>query len=270
LGKSISQDARDILIKDSKIGVIATMDNFGYPHLTFITSIQGLGEDKMTFGKFCEGLSKKHIESRPDSRFIAISADMRWLRGSMSYIETKNTGEVFDEYNNKPLFRYNSYFGFSKVYFCDLIDISEIQKLPMPQIAIGGVLSRAKALVSSKSENNALSVISRQLFGQFDGLKFLCWAEDDKLSGIVPIVQATNAGTDRIAFSGVPYGELITAPKGAKAAILALNLKMQSVLAKGSLESKGLLSIEQVYNSMPPKSRVIYPMEKRPIAVTEF
>ncbi|MDR1642032.1 MAG: hypothetical protein LBT59_20275, partial [Clostridiales bacterium] len=246
------------------------MDNFGYPHLTFITSIQGLGEDKMTFGKFCEGLSKKHIESRPDSRFIAISADMRWLRGSMSYIETKNTGEVFDEYNNKPLFRYNSYFGFSKVYFCDLIDISEIQKLPMPQIALGGVLSRAKALVSSKSENNALSVISRQLFGQFDGLKFLCWAEDDKLSGIVPIVQATNAGTDRIAFSGVPYGELITAPKGAKAAILALNLKMQSVLAKGSLESKGILSVEQVYNSMPPKSRVIYPMEKRPIAVTEF
>jgi hypothetical protein len=246
------------------------MDDFGFPHLTFITSIQGLGDDKMTFGKFCEGLSKRHIEARPDSRFLAISADMRWLRGAMRYVETRNTGDVFDEYNNKPLFRYNSYFGFSKVYFCDLLEISDIQKLPMPQIALGGVMSRAKALVSSKSENNALSVISRQLFGQFDGLKFICWAEGDTLSGIVPIVQATNAGTDRIAFSGIPYGKLVTAPVGAKTAILALNLKMQSVLAKGTLEKKGLFSVEQVYNSMPPKSRVIYPMEKRPVPVTEF
>jgi hypothetical protein len=89
----------------------------------------------------------------------------------------------------------------------------------------------------------------------------------------MPIIQAGAAGSDRVVFSGIPYGSELTIPQGAKTAILCLNLQMQSVLAEGVCRKQGaihVLEIERVYNSMPPKMEYIYPRVDRPVAVTVF
>jgi hypothetical protein len=268
---TIGPEARALMEPDSKVGVLATLDDEGCPHLSFISSLQGLEEDQITFGRFCEGLSKNFLERRPDARFLALSADMRWLRGRARYTHYENAGEVFDAYNNKPLFRYNCYFGFNRVYFLDLMDISDIAKLPMAAIVCGAVASRVRAAFSADSAHGALGRIGKALFSQIGAPKFLCWSTEDGLSDIVPVIQACPAGSDRVVFAGPPYaGERRAAPVGAKAAILCLNLQMQSVLVKGVLESRGLLAIDRVYNAMPPKNRYIYPMETKPEPVTEF
>jgi hypothetical protein len=44
---------------DSKVGVLATEDERVYPHLSFISSIQALNEQALTFGQFSAGLSKR-------------------------------------------------------------------------------------------------------------------------------------------------------------------------------------------------------------------
>jgi len=267
---SICKEAHELLKQDSKIGILATTDGFGCPHLSFISSLQGYGGSQITFGRFCEGLSKQFVEERQDAAFLALSADMRWLRGSMRYTHYEQTGEVFDAYNDKPLFRYNAYLGFNRVYFFDLISIEEIRKLPMAQILLGAVISRAEALFLSSNKKNALTHTGRTLFSEIASLKFLCWCENGVLSDIVPIVQAAPAGSDRIVFSAIPYGEdFLHAPKGAKAAVLCLNTQMQSVLVKGIM-SKSVLSIERVYNSMPPKNMYIYPREEKPKAIRAF
>ena len=67
-------------------------------------------------------------------------------------------------------------------------------------------------------------------------------------------------------------------PAGAKCAVLALNLRMQSVLIKGmftgtklrGIVPAGLVEIERVYNSMPPKAQYIYPTDNRIHPVIEF
>lgn len=244
---------------DSKVGVLATKDESGYPHLSFISSIQAFGDDKLTFGQFSAGLSKRFIVERPDVGFLVLSADKRYLSGTATYTHSENTGAEFDLYNNKPLFRYNSYMGFYRIFYLDLNRITKLKNLPMGAIVIGAILSRIKALFSAKTGKNAMPYAAKSLFSQLGSLKFLSYFDKDGNAVVIPVVQATAAGTDRVVFSGVPFGKALRAiPEGAKVSILCLTLKMESVLVKG-VYSRGVLDIERVYNSMPPKMEYVYP-----------
>jgi len=273
MNKTISSDAQALLALTGKVALVGTTDDDGCPHLTFLASLQGLGEDKLTFGQFCVGLSKEHLLQRPDCAFLALTADMRWLRGSAHYTHTARTGPEFDMYNNKPLFRYNAYFGVNTVWYLDLLDISGVQKLPMLKIASGALLSRACAPFAAQNVKSALSPFGKALFAGIGFPKFLCYGAAEGLS-IVPVVQAAPAGTDRVAIFGRPYGEeLKTLAPGMKVCVMALNLDMQSVLVKGTYSGKKgahVVEIERVYNSMPPASGYIYPKTAGPEAVTEF
>ena len=270
LKKSFDKESIAMMGVDSKIGVLATADDEGYPHLTFISSIQANGERALTWGQFSAGLSKRFIEVRPEAGFLVLDASKRFLSGLATFTRTENTGEVFELYNKKPLFRYNCYMGFAKVFFMDLVGVTPLESLPMPAIVCGAILSRVKALFAASSEKGALPHIGRELFGQLDSLKFLSFFDEDGRLIIVPIVQACAAGTDRIVFTRFPYGDTLSAvPDGARAAILCVNLSMESVLVKGVYHA-GALDIERVYNSMPPKMEYVYPRAENLAPIQSF
>lgn len=255
---------------DSKVGVLATCDESGYPHLSFISSIQALGDHALTFGQFSAGLSKRFVLDRPQVGFLVLSADKRYLSGNATYTHSANTGKEFDLYNNKPLFRYNSYMGFYRVFYLNLERISALKPLPMGSIILGAILSRVKALFVQKSEKGALPLVGQKLFSQLDSLKFLCYYDANNTARILPVVQATSAGSDRIVLCRVPFGKALSnIPDGAKVSILCLNLQMESVLVKGCYHN-GVLSIERVYNSMPPKMEYVYPRSEQMEPVRSF
>ena len=267
---NIDEESARLMAADSKVGVLATEDESGWPHLSFISSIQSLGADKLTFGQFSAGLSKRFIVARPHAGFLVLSADKRTLAGSAVYTHSETTGPEFDLYNNKPLFRYNSYMGFYRIFYLDLERVSRPKPLPMGAIVLGAVLSRVKAAFVKKSDKSALPLVGQALFSELDSLKFLCYYDAQDRAVLLPVVQATSAGSDRIALVGIPSGkELKKIPDGAKVSILCLNLKMESVLVKGFYK-KGVLEIERVYNSMPPKMEYVYPRSERMEAVTSF
>ena len=244
----ISKAAHEILKPDNKIGILATVDNEGSPHLSFISSLQSLGDTQIIFGS--KGSCKQYIEERPDAAFLALSADMLWLRGSMRFTHYEQAGNLVDAYKDKPLFYDNSNLQFNRVYFSDLITIEEIRKLRTAAFFVGAVITRVKAMFTSASELNMLTQTEQALFSEAGSLKFLCWRDNKGLSDIVPIVQALPAGSDRIVFSAIPYGEDFTyARKGEKAAVLCLNPEMRGVLVKGRFLSKGVLAIERAYSS---------------------
>lgn len=254
---------------DSKVGVLATEDESGYPHLSFISSIQALDDQSLTFGQFSAGLSKRFIMDRPRVGFLVLSADKRYLSGNATYTHSANTGKEYDLYN-KPLFRYNSYMGFYRVYYLNLDGISPLKPLPMGAIVLGAILSRVKAAFVRKSEKKALPLVGQSLFSQLDSLKFLCYYDEKNAARLLPVVQATSAGSDRIALCPVPFGKALKKiPDGAKASILCLNLKMESVLVKGRY-TKGILEIERVYNSMPPKMEYVYPRSEKIEPIRSF
>ena len=266
----IDEKAIDMMDCDSKVGVLATQDESGYPHLSFISSIQALDESALTFGQFSAGLSKRFILDRPHVGFLVLSADKKYLSGRAVYTHSANTGKEYDLYNNKPLFRYNSYMGFYRIFYLNLERISAIRPLPMGAIVLGAILSRIKAFFVKKDEKKALPLVGQQLFSQLDSLKFLCYYDEKGAAQLFPVVQATSAGSDRIALCGIPFGsELRKIPNDAKVSILCLNLKMESVLVKGRYY-KGVLDIERVYNSMPPKMEYVYPRSETISPIRQF
>jgi len=274
MNTTIHAAGMELLGLTNKIALLGTIDEAGGPHLTFLNTIQGLGEKNLTFGQFCTGLSKEHLLQRPDCAFLALGADRTWLRGSARYTHQALAGPEFDEYNDKPIFRYNSYVGINTVWYLDLLGISDMYKLDALGVVFGGIRSRKIAKAVAKEENRALSPFSKTLCGQLGGPKFICYETAGGTLSIFPVVQAKPAGTDRIAIAGMPYGEeLALIPDGAKVAFYALNLKMQNVLVKGIFTrvKKGYqIDITRVYNTMPPISGYIYPREERPAEVTDF
>ena len=274
MNKTIDPASSALLALTSKMALIGTLDDEGCPHLTFLSSLEGLGENQMIFGQFCVGQSKKFITQRPDCAFLAMTADMKWLRGNARFTHTEKTGPEFDMYNSKPLFRYNAYFGVNTVWYLDLLGISGVQKLPLPQIGSGALLTRILGRGASKNENNALSPFAKKLIAGVGNPKILCYEKEGSLT-IVPIVQASHGGSDRLVFFGRPFGEDLQAlAEGTKVSVIALNLDMLSVMVKGTYAGKKggvhVVEIERVYNSMPPASEYIYPRAERPAAVTEF
>jgi len=277
MGNIISKQQQALLASDSKIGILVTRDEDGYPHLTFISSIQALGESRLTFGKFCEGLSKRFITERPEAGFLALNGDMEFLRGTAVYDSSAQTGKEFDEYNKKPMFRYNSYFGFSRIYYLNVDDITPTEKLSMKKIVVGAVLTRIAALFQKQSVKGALGHVGKGIFAELDSLKFIAYYDGRLRARIIPVIQAGPAGTDRVVFSLLPFGkEIKRIPKGCKAAVFAVNLKMESVLVKGIYEGvhglprSGRFVIERVYNSMPPKNEYIYPSHDALETITDF
>jgi len=274
MNKTIDAASCELLALTSKMAVLGMTDDEGCPHLTFLSSLQGLGEDKLIFGQFSVGESKKFLLRRPDCVFLAMTADLKWLRGSARFTHTAKTGPEFDMYNNKPLFRYNAYFGVNTVWYFDLLGISGVRKLPLPQIGSGALLTRALSPFAAKNEKQALSPLSKALFAGIDNPKILCW-EGEEGPAVVPVVQAAHAGGDRVVFFGRPFGgELKALTPGARVAVMAMNMGMQSVLVKGVYAGKtaGLhtVDIERVYNSMPPAAGYVYPRAGRPEEVAEF
>lgn len=274
MAKRISEEARKCFDADNKIGLIAVEDDAGYPHITMISTLAAKNDREIMFGQFCEGISKQSIVKRPNIGFLMLSLDKEIWRGKAAYTGTAVTGPEFDMFNNKPLFRYNSYFGIGRVYYLDLAEISEKAKLDMGSIVAGAVWTRLAKGFARGHENGALNPLSQKLISGLSTLKFLAVKDTDGFFKIIPIVQAAPAGSGRLAFSLNPgRAELQGIPAGAKAAVFAVSLDLVGVLVKGVYAGikggLGIVDIDMVYNPLPPLPGYVFP--KEPVrTVTEF
>lgn len=278
MNRIIDKEDALIMSADSKIGLLATIDDQGSPHISFLSSLQPFGSDRLTVGQFCAGSSKKSILERKQVGFLFFSPEMEIWSGRAIYESSCESGPEYELYNKKPMFRYNSYFGIGRVHYFRLVDISPKEKLTKGQIIAGALKTRMIAPFVSSTEKRILNEISREMFGQIDGLKFISYLDDEGFPCLVPVIQAANAGTDRVVFSMTPYEEdLLNIPEANSVAVLFVNLKMESVLIKGPYRYRknafiphGRIDIERVYNSMPPQPGYIFPPAKKHDKVVEF
>ena len=259
----------NMLDNDNKIGLLAMMEDNGYPHAVFVNTIMALNENTLAWGQFIQGMSKRLLPEQKKAAFLAITQQMEVIRGKAVYSHEEKNGETFESFNKKPLFRYNSYFGIEKAHLMDLKYLLEPEKLSMAKIVIGALASRLAA-AGVKPTGKVMNSKTRSLFMQLDGLKFIVYQDDDGFPWIVPCIQAAPVGRTSIVFSLQPYGnELMKIPKGARVAVYFTNMQLQSVMIKGTYRGigrhlgvkSGVVDVEMVYNPMPPASGYIYPRE---------
>jgi hypothetical protein len=259
-----------------KIGLLATVNADGKPHLTLITAMQAKTPTQLIWGQFTEGLSKQHVRHNPNVGFLIMTLDRRLWRGTARYTHAVKEGPDYEMFNRKPMFRYNSYFGINTVHYMDLRETYGCESLPLAQIVPAALLTTfGKGGAQTPETERILTPWAEGLFNRVDSLKFLAYVAVDSYPRIVPLLQCRAADSRRLVFSPLAYRDELTAlPAGAETAIFGLTLQMEDVLVRGvfrgfashRLVKLGAVDLNWVYNSMPPAHGQIYPREPfRPV-----
>jgi uncharacterized pyridoxamine 5'-phosphate oxidase family protein len=255
-----------------KIGLVASVNPDGLPHITLITSIGASGPKQVILGEFCKGSSKSQIQKNPKIGFLVMTMDRKMWRGHARWTHLRQEGPEYEKYNDLPMFRYNAYFGINTVHYLDLIDARGPDGLPLPKIILSALMTKiARGGVISKSEDRILTTFGEDLFNRLDALKFIAYIREDGYPEIVPLLQCQAAGSRRLAFSTMAYGKELEKIKSEQTvAIFGMTMKMEDVMIRGTfrdvVRSRGIqtgaVDIEWVYNSMPPCHGQIYPPVK--------
>jgi len=252
-----------------KIGLVASVNPEGAPHITLITSIAAANARELTLGEFCKGRSKVYIQNNPKIAFLVMTLDRKMWRGHASWTHLRTEGQEYERYNDLPMFRYNAYFGINTVHYLDLVDLRGPDGLPLPKIILSALMTKiAKPGMMLKSEERILTPFGENLFNRLDALKFIAYVKDDGYPELIPLLQCQAAGSGRLAFSTLAYREEIEKiGAGREVAVFGLTMKMEDVMVRGKFggisRSRGIaagtVDIDWVYNSMPPCHSPIYP-----------
>lgn len=262
-----------------KIGLLATLNPQGLPHLTMISTLKAGSPDTVTWGQFTEGASKQHVRENPRTAFMIMNLHKQLWRGKAQWTHTASSGPDYDFYNNVPMFRYNAYFGIHTVHHMHLVGHTGRQALPMNRIVFAALRTLlARSLAPARRGAPALNGWTRAFFNKLDHLKFLAFVDSDGYPWIIPAIQAQAGGSGELIFSTSVYGEELAAiSPGSSVAVMGLALSMEDVLARGVYRGAhrraGLrcasVEVDWVYNPMPPVPGQIYPPQELR-AVREF
>lgn len=272
------QDIRDLDV-ELKVGLLATVTPQGEPHLTMLSSIRPYAPDKLVWGQFTEGLSKGYILENPHCGFLIMSLDKQLWMGKARYTHKTKQGPEMENYNNLAMFRYNAYFGVHTAYYMDLISQSGRMALPMGNVIFAAVKTiLARALAKKNTQPKVLNPWIHGLFNKLDNLKFISYIDADGFPVVLPVIQTQALDANRVVFAlGAFSEELRKIPTGVRMAVFGMSFSMETVLMRGDFAGiqpvasipSGVVSIDWVYNSMPPVPQQVYPPVKVE-AVREF
>lgn len=263
--------ADDILAfePENKIGLLATINKQGLPHLTLITTLQANGPDEIVWGQFTEGTSKENVLFNPKTGFLIMTLDKSLWRGKTSWTTSKKEGKEYVKFNKLPMWRYNSYFGLHTIHYMKLMEVTEKTALPMVGVVAATLLTKfAKGSARSKLKEPVLNEWTFKFLNQLDTLKFMSYVSDDGYPVIIPLIQCQAADSQRLVFH--PGGfkeELLSLKVDTDVVILGLSLDMKDVVVRGKflgyqrhqMVQLGKIDLNWVYNSMPPLMGQIYP-----------
>ena len=254
---------------EAKVGILATVSPQGEPHLSLITSLRAKSPTKLMFGQFTAGRSKVHLRDNPRAGFAVMNAERRIWRGTAKWTGEATQGEDYILYNKQPMFRYNTYFGIHTVHYMDLVELTERTNLKLPALVSGTVIAAIRGqLQFERPSSPALKPWAEKHVANLDTLKFISYLDPKGYPRIIPVVPGTSVGSSRVVLVASVYrDELASIAAGSTVALFALNLKMESVLVRGTFGGlrrvAGLpvasIDIDWVYNSMPPVPGQVYP-----------
>ncbi|MBU0462698.1 MAG: hypothetical protein KKD21_03315 [Proteobacteria bacterium] len=253
-----------------KMGLLATVNHEGLPHITFINSLMPVGENVLTLGQFIIGNSKWFIQNNPKISFFMLSPlEKKMWTGKALWTHKKSSGPELETYKNMDIQRYNAYFPINLVHYFDLVETSQPMNLPIFNMLIATLLTKyAKSSAKTGITDKILTPYAHTLFSSLVTMKFICFVKEDGFPCLIPFIQCMNSDSRRIVFypNALKDYKNNLAP-GMDMAVFCLKANLESVLVRGKFlgykrfrgVKLGIIDINWVYNSMAPNAGQIYP-----------
>lgn len=263
------------------VKLISTIDPRNWPHITLISSNRAISEDQIVWGEFTKGLSKEYVQKNPKQGLFYMTAEtpFKFIQVKADFSHTKIEGEDIENFNKSDFMRYFTYVSIYKVYYNNIVAATTIRELPF-----GGISRKItkEIIKSAKTEldEKKLNIIGYKLFTNPIGIRALSYIDpSDGYPIIVPHLQLQAVDHNRLYFPLTALKEdLVKIPIDTKVAVFAANFDMASQVVKGTFTGVhkvgeteyGLIEIEEVYNSSPPITGIIYPKIAVKPKVTNF
>jgi len=261
---------------------IATIDPRGWPHITFIAFNRAIAKDKLVWGQFTEGSSKKNIKLNPKQGIAMMTAAIpfKFIQAKVKFDYLLKDGEDLDYFSRMDLLRYNTYMNAHTAYYNDVVAATPVRDLKLGGI-VKGLLANMIGLgtLKDKSAEKKLPPLPYKLFNGPINPKFISWIDSDGYPVILPCFQMRAPDRSKLSFTLSQFGkELSQIPIGNHVAVFAMSFEMENILVNGRLVEWvkksgiefGIIEIDEIYNSMPPIPGVVYPkLDSRP-KITSF
>ena len=268
----------DIMLK-----LISTIDDRGWPHVTLISSNRVISKDKIVWGAFTEGSSKKYVIKRPKQGIFYMTAAMpfKFLQAKVDFSHTTKEGEDLEHFNQTQLMRYFTYVRTHTAYYNNIVAATPIRNLPLFGIVKGVIIDIiGKGGAKTKLNEKRLNVIGHKLFAAPIAVRVISYIDpSDGYPTMVPAIQLQAADRNRLVFPpSVLKEDLYQIPVDSKVAVFGMNFDFYNQVVKGTFTGFkkfrgikfGVIEIEEIYNSTPPVTGVIYPKVKSIPKITEF
>ena len=253
-----------------KLGLFATVNHEGLPHITFMNSLMPVQERVLTLGQFIVGNSKWFIQNNPKISFFMLSThEKKMWTGKALWTHKKYSGPELETYKNMDMQRYNAYFPINLVHYFDLVETTRAMNLPILNMLIASFLTKyagpgAKTGIADK----ILTPYALSLFSNLMTMKFVSFIKEDGFPCLIPFVQCMNSDSRRIVFyPNALKGDKNDLTPGMDIAVFCLKVSLESVLVRGKFAgykryrgvNLGIIDLNWVYNSMAPNAGQIYP-----------
>ena len=279
----ISEEGIEFTQPEIMLKLVSTIDEQGRPHITLISSNRAISKDKIVWGAFTEGLSKKYVKERPKQGIFYMTAEMpfKFIQAKADFSHTTTEGEDLEHFNKSQLMRYFTYVRVHTAYYCNLVASTQVRNLPLLGI-IKGILKDIIGKGGAKTglEEKRLNVIGYKLFTAPIAVRAISYIDpSDGYPVIIPCIQLQATDHNRLVFPpSILKEDLQQIPIDSKVAVFGMNFDFVNQVVKGTYTGFkkfrgikfGVIEIEEIYNSCPPIPGIIYPKIQTRPKVTEF
>ncbi len=279
----ISEKGIEFTQPDIMLKLISTIAERGWPHITLIASNRAINKDKIVWGAFTEGSSKKYVKKRPKQGIFYMTAEMpfKFLQVKADFSHTTKEGEDLEHFNQSQLMRYFTYVRVHTAYYNNIIAATPVRDLPLFGIAKGIIKDIiGKGGAKTKLKEKRLNVIGYKLFATPIAVRVISYIDPtDGYPTMIPCIQLQAADHNRLVFPlSVLKEDLYQIPIDSKVAVFGMNFDYYNQVVKGTFTGFkkfrgikfGVIEIEEIYNSTPPVTGVIYPKVETIPKITEF
>ena len=279
----ISEKGIEFTQPDIMLKLISTIDERGWPHITLISSNRATSKDKIVWGAFTEGSSKTNVKKRPKQGIFYMTAEMpfKFLQVKADFSHTTNEGVDLEHFNQTQLMRYFTYVRVHTAYYNNIVAATPIRNLPLFGIVKGIIKDMiGKGGAKTKLEEKRLNVIGHKLFAAPIAVRVISYIDPtDGYPTMIPSIQLQAADYNRLVFPpSVLKEDLYQIPVDSKVAVFGMNFDFYNQVVKGTFTGFkkfrgikfGVIEIEEIYNSTPPVTGVIYPRVETVPKITEF